>query len=319
MKLSVALCTYNGTRFLPAQLDSIARQTRPPDELVICDDASTDGTAAVARQHADRVPFPVRIEVNPVNLGSTGNFARAISLCTGDVIALADQDDVWLRNKLEVLEAALRDNPTAGFVFSDAEVADEQLNPVGHTLWQAIRFGGREQERFQRGRAFECLLRRYRVTGATTAFRAAYRDRVLPIPADWVHDAWIALLISATAPCALVPEPLILYRQHADQQHGGARRGLYAQYLAARTITREACEAAADRYAEALDRLRGVPGVPAERLRRLDDKIEHHRRRAAMRTPGTWRLPRVVRELWRGNYRRYSLGWKAAAQDLFLG
>jgi glycosyltransferase involved in cell wall biosynthesis len=317
--MSVALCTYNGGRFLPDQLASIREQTRLPDELVVCDDASTDDTAALVREYADRVPFRVKVVVNPATLGSTRNFAQAIGLCTGDVIALADQDDEWLPPKLATLEAALQANPAAGFVFGDAEVVDEQLNPLGYRLWQAIRFGRGEQQEFRAGKAFEGLLRRYRVTGATMAFRSSFRDLVLPIPPEWVHDAWVALLISAVAPCVLVAEPLVRYRQHAGQQHGGTKRGLHAQYAAAKRLTREACAAVAARYAEALERLRPVPGVAAERLSLLGGKVEHHRRRAAMRDPGVWRLPRIVCEVWRGNYRRYSLGWKAAAQDWLLG
>lgn len=319
MRLSVALCSHNGERFLAEQLASIRRQTRPPDEVVIRDDASSDETADVIRRFAAGAPFPVRVEVNPATVGSTRNFSRAVAACSGDVIVLADQDDVWLPDKLNRLEAALRENPAAGFAFSNAEVVDDRLNPLGYTLWGAIGFGPREQERFRRGGAFEALLRRYRVTGATMAFRAAYRGLILPIPAGWVHDAWIALLIAAVAPCAPIPEPLIRYRQHPGQQHGGRRRGLFAQYRAARQLTRGRCEAVAARYAAAYDRLKGVPGVPPESLRRLEGKVRYARRRAEMRTPGAWRLPRVVREVCRGNYGRYSLGWKAVAQDLFLG
>lgn len=319
MKLSIALCTYNGEPFLREQLASIREQTRLPDELVVCDDASSDRSASIAREFAQQVPFRVRVEVNEVNLRSTRNFAKAIGLCSGDAIVPADQDDVWLPHKLATLEAALAADPKLGFVFSNAEVVDERLKPLDYTLWDAIRFWPQEQERFRRGRAFEALLRRYRVTGATMAFRAAYRDLVLPIPAEWVHDAWIALLIAAVAPCAPVEEPLIRYRQHDRQQLGGKKRGLYGQFLAARTMTRETCEAVAGRYATAWERLRQVPDVGAARLAKLAQKVEHSRRRAAMRNPGVWRLPIVLREMCRGHYSRFSLGWKAMAQDLFLG
>ncbi|MCA1556539.1 MAG: glycosyltransferase, partial [Acidobacteria bacterium] len=86
VKFSIALCTYNGARYLPAQLDSIAAQTLLPDELVICDDCSTDETRDVITSFAARAPFAVRLYVNEVNLGSTKNFEQAISLCTGDII-----------------------------------------------------------------------------------------------------------------------------------------------------------------------------------------------------------------------------------------
>lgn len=319
MKLSVALCTCNGEPFLAEQLASILGQTRLPDELVICDDHSSDSTPSIARAFAAQAPFATRLEVNEFNLGSTSNFARAIFLCTGDVIVLADQDDVWLPHKLATLEQALLAAPEAGFAFSNAEIVDERLLPLGYTLWDAIRFSPKEQETFRRGQAFERLLRRYRVTGATAAFHAAYRDLVLPIPPQWVHDAWIALVISAVAPCALVTDSLIRYRQHRKQQHGGRKRNLLTQYRSARQLDRDACEAVAQRYTSALERLRGSPGVSAARLELLERKIEHHRQRSVMRNPQTRRIPVILREIWRGNYGRFSLGWKAIAQDILLG
>jgi glycosyltransferase involved in cell wall biosynthesis len=318
MRISVVLCTWNGARHLPAQLESIATQERLPDELVACDDASTDGSPQLLRDLAGRVPFPVRCEANATNLKSTKNFEQAITLCTGDVIALADQDDVWRADKLARLERALLDRPEAGLVFSDALVVDESLRPLGYTLWQAIEFPPAEQRRFRDGDAFALLLRRYRVTGATLAFRAAYKDLVLPIPGAWVHDAWIALLIAAVAPVALVAEPLLQYRQHPTQQLGQRKRSLYQQYLAARSMSRDTYQAVADRFGEARERLLPVPGLPAERIEALTQKIDHYRQRARMRERGVWRLPIILREAWRGHYCRYSLGWKAIAQDLFL-
>jgi hypothetical protein len=259
----------------------------------------------------------VRIEVNERNLGTTRNFERAIGLCTGDIIALADQDDAWLPNKLEALETALK-TEGVGFAFSDAAMVDERLKPLGYSLWDALRFRPRERERFRRGQAFEALLRRHRVTGAALAFHAEFRKRILPMPAEWFHDAWIALIISATARCALIEEPLFHYRQHDRQQMGGRKRGLGEQYRAARTMTRQTCEAVATRFTEALERLREVPDMDATRLALLERKIAHHQKRAAMRNPGAWRWPIVFGELWRGNYRRFSLGWHAVAQDLLL-
>ncbi|HEX4607517.1 MAG TPA: glycosyltransferase family 2 protein [Urbifossiella sp.] len=319
MRLSVALCTYNGERFLPDQLASIRGQDRLPDELVVCDDGSTDRTVALLREFAAGVPFRVRVEVNPTRLGSSDNFARAIGLCAGDLIALADQDDVWLPEKLAILEATLAANPGAGFAFSDAEVVGDDLAPRGHTLWQAIRFGRREQRRFAAGSGFECLLRRYRVTGATLAFRSALRKLFDPMPPGWVHDAWIGLVLSAVGRGIPVPTPLIRYRQHAAQQHGGARRGLADDYAAARRLTPEVCDADADRYAVALDRLKRLPGVSAGRLERLAGKVTFHRRRAERwRLWRPVRLPGVLAELARGGYSRYARGVLAAAQDVFL-
>lgn len=317
MRISVALCTYNGERFLQDQLASIREQTRLPDELIVCDDASTDGTVELLRSFCERMPFRSRIETSESNRGSTLNFARAIELCTGDVIALADQDDVWLPNKLAVLEFAFLHDPKIGFAFTDAQVVDEHLNPLGHTLWKAIEFGRVEQEQFRSGSAFEGLVRRYRVTGATMAFRSSYRGSILPIPPGWVHDAWIALLLSAVAPCGVIAEPLVQYRKHPDQQHGDKHRGVLGEFKAARGKGAEDFAAIATRYAEALERLTAATGVRPHPLTLLGEKVEHCRHRAAMRNGG-WRLPRILAELRRGNYSRFSRGWKSAAQDLFL-
>ena len=318
MRLSVALCTYNGGRFLAEQLASLRAQTRPPDEVVIFDDGSTDGTLALLRAFAIAYPFPLLIDSDPSTLGSTANFARAIKTCRGDVIALCDQDDVWLPHKLATLERVLNADPAAGFVFSDAAVVDENTRPFGHTLWDALEFPRSEQEQFRRGRAFERLLKRHRVTGAAMAFRSRFRDRILPIPPGWVHDAWIAFLISATTPCA--DRRTVIEVPPPPRPAGRGRQARAPRPMPRRVESGAATFAAvAERYTEALDRLRSIPDVPAGRLRSVEGKIEHARRRAAMRAPGTWRLPLVVRETRSGRYCRFSRGWKSVSQDLFLG
>ena len=86
MKISIALCTYNGAKFLQEQLDSIAFQTRIPDEMIICDDQSKDSTLEILKNFVSKASFPVRLFLNEKNLGSTKNFGKAIGLCTGDII-----------------------------------------------------------------------------------------------------------------------------------------------------------------------------------------------------------------------------------------
>ncbi len=106
VKISVALCTYNGAEFLPAQLASIVAQSRQPDEIVVCDDGSTDETHAQLRQFVTESSIPVQFRINEKNLGSVKNFEQAIRLCTGEVIVLCDQDDVWREDKLKLIETA---------------------------------------------------------------------------------------------------------------------------------------------------------------------------------------------------------------------
>ena len=116
------MSTYNGAAYLPEQLASLVAQVRQPDELVICDDYSTDQTQTIIHEFSATSPFPVHTYLNEQNLGSTRSFERAIGLCTGDVIALCDQDDVWRNDKLKLIEEAFTNAPAVGLVFSDAEI-----------------------------------------------------------------------------------------------------------------------------------------------------------------------------------------------------
>jgi glycosyltransferase involved in cell wall biosynthesis len=315
--ISVALCTWNGVEFLHEQLQSIAAQSLPAHELVICDDCSSDGTVALARQFAESAPFPVRIHVNPHNLGTRENFSACIAACAGEIIALCDQDDVWLPHKLERLSHALTEHPDAAFAFSDALMVDRQLQPIPYTLWQATRFSHTELRQFQYRRGFEVLLRRDVVTGATLAFRASYRELLLPIPPGWVHDAWIALILSGVARGVPVTEPLIQYRQHDRQQIGERRRSLYQQFQVARRLTTDDYRRVTEANRAALERVQRETGATAA-AQSLFQKVQHLDRRAHIHGSGPWRWPLVLGEWWRGNYAKYSRGWKAVAQDLFL-
>jgi glycosyltransferase involved in cell wall biosynthesis len=110
------MATYNGARFIGEQLDSLARQTHPPAELVVSDDASADETLDIVRRFAERAPFPVRIHRNGERIRWTENHHRAAALSSGDWIAYCDQDDVWRADKLERVSAAIRTNPDAVLV-----------------------------------------------------------------------------------------------------------------------------------------------------------------------------------------------------------
>src|SRR5689334_15342031 len=111
------MCTYNGAQFLNEQLASIVAQTRLPDELVICDDCSTDKTRALLTTFAATSPIKIKLKINQVRLGSTKNFEQAIGLCESDIIALCDQDDIWLPDKLALTEDAFTTNPVIDLAF----------------------------------------------------------------------------------------------------------------------------------------------------------------------------------------------------------
>lgn len=323
MKLSVALCTYNGARFLQEQLNSIANQSYPPDELVVCDDGSTDETIEILRRCSNSAPLTVKIYQNETTLGPTKNFERTISLCNGDIIALSDQDDVWMPQKLARLIQVFEEHPAVGYVFSDARVVDESLNPLGYSLWQAVYFTPREQACFSRGFAIDILLKHDVVTGATMAFRAYLRDFVLPIPEILAHDWWISLVGSILTKGIVIKEPLILYRRHPKQVTGA--KSFFEQILEARTIRHENhiknLQVEINRCSAVKKRLESIlmnDKVKQTMLAQLNDKIDHLRTRAKMPTPQWQRFSYIAKEFLTGRYKRYSFGWKSAIKDFLI-
>lgn len=311
--LSVALCTHNGAKFISAQLESIATQSRPPDELIVCDDCSSDSTVDIIRTLAVDAPFPVRLQVNSTNLGSTKNFELAISRCSGDVIALSDQDDVWPPDKLLRIETFLAAAPEIAAVFSDADMVDAGLRPLGYRLWQSVRFTRFQQNRIRNGAAVEVLLKHNVVTGATLAFRSQFRRHLLPIPDEWVHDGWIALMLASTARLGMIAEPLLLYRQHATNQLGALRKGVIEKLKDLPLRDRSVLSIYRSQCLEAKSRLLQI-GIAstAPVIRMLDDKVSHLEWRNGLPTLRPLRLPFILHELMNGRYFRYSSGSQAA-------
>ncbi len=218
-KISVALCTFNGERFLSRQLASMQQQTRLPDELVICDDCSTDNTVEILQDFASSAGFPVKLTRNESNLGFVANFERAIQLCQGDLIALSDQDDIWDSMRLQRSEEEFLAHPEVGLIFSDADIIDDQDQPTGSRLWQNFGFAGERKQRLLAG-DYTVLAKNRFVTGATVMFRSRLRDNCLPIGSGWLHDEWIAATAAAVSDLMPIDAPLIRYRRHTSQQVG---------------------------------------------------------------------------------------------------
>ncbi len=321
LSISVAMCSFNGERFLSAQLESISAQERPPDELVVCDDNSSDRTVRILEEFSRKAAFPVRIFRNPANLGSTRSFDNTISACTGAIVVLADQDDLWFTNKLKEMEAAFRGPSEPVAVFSDAELIDDDSKPVGTRLWESFFFSAREQERFANGGAIEVLIKHPVVTGATMAFRTEFVSLISPIPANHVHDRWISFLLAVCGPFVPIAEPLMQYRRHSSQQIGAGPVALRDRLARARSTGSEFYLQEIARFAEFHERLeqRGT-GLPCTKraLHEIEAKISHREHRARLPRTSLARIPRVIRETLNGHYWRYSEGWESVAKDLFI-
>src|SRR5688572_17827192 len=314
------MCTYNGAEYLPAQLESIAAQSRQADEIVVCDDASTDETLSVFKKFD--ATLPITLHTNEKNLGSIKNFEQAISLCTGDVIALSDQDDVWREDKLNQIESAFDGNPAAGLVFSDAEIVDEKLNPLNRRMWEEVRFDAHKRKLLAQGRALDVLLTGWTVTGATMAFRSEYKSLALPIPTNiqMIHDGWIALTVASVADVVALDDPLIKYRQHDRQQIGAPARRLEATKATAFEALKRSnpinelhtiLETLEQRLLDHRNEFdcRKALAFAGDYSRHLDARANLPRRRLN-------RVPAILRELLTWRYHEYGNGFRSAAKDL---
>jgi glycosyltransferase involved in cell wall biosynthesis len=319
LRLSVAMCTYNGSRYLGEQLESIAAQTRLPDELVVCDDGSQDDTMTLLWQFAKAVPFRLRIYENPSTLGPAKNFEKAIGLCEGDIIALSDQDDRWRLNKIASLVRVFQEGPGTVYAFSDGMMVDQAGRSVGQTLWEAVEFRGRVRE-FRGARQVEMLLRRNFISGAAMAFRAAFREVILPVPNGWMHDYWIALLGSVLAQGLPVDEILIDYRRHDSQVCGWRKKTFKESVKDSLRADPQESWAKLEGFRHARSRVLTAVGWPeptGERVRLLEDKEAHLLQRAHARSAaGLARVVDVLAELRTGRYHRFSDSWSSVIRDL---
>jgi glycosyltransferase involved in cell wall biosynthesis len=327
VKISIALATYNGERFLGEQLRSLAEQTRLPDELVVCDDGSGDSTVDVIERFAAGSPFPVRLHRNERRLRFEENFLRAASLCQGDAVAFCDQDDVWLSDKLRVCEAALDRGTTV--VAHASGLVDESLRPLGRR-WPA--FARRFEANSDRGDPWLEL----------PGFVLLFRRDLLEVPmhsrprsrasaAPMAHDEWVYFLGRALGRVRFLPETLVLHRVHSASTSGvvSALPGdVVRETLAARAETyRERARLGRERAAF-LERLaRERPDLTERLLRNAGSLLraaDRWERRSELYLSGA-RVPARMRTLaglaTTGGYRnrRYGgLGARSLAKDALV-
>jgi glycosyltransferase involved in cell wall biosynthesis len=315
VKISVALCTHNGERYLEAQLRSILDGTRVPDEIVVSDDASTDATLEVARTVLGSAGVAHRILENSRALGVTANFEQAVRATTGDVIVLSDQDDVWHPARLGRIATELS---TAGVVLrhSDARLIDDRGDALGTTLFARLRVRKDEIAAIGTGRAFETYLRRNLATGATTAFRRELLDDALPFPAEWVHDEWLAILAAARDAVRLVRDPEVDYRLHGTNQIGVAEPTL--RYRIARVLGDSGDRAALlARRSDVLAERLAARGLP-EQAATAAAKARFEGRRSRLPAVKIARVPGILRGVVSGDYRRFASQRSLdAVRDLF--
>lgn len=314
--ISIAMCTYNGERYVLEQLASIAKQERLPDELIIVDDGSTDATIKIVREFAESVPFAVKLYENQQNLGSTKSFERAVGACTGDIIAFADQDDVWHEDRLSKTETYFHENPAMDAVFSDAEIIDENSVPRGKRIWEEVQFTPEAKTRWMQGEAYQMLYFSYVVTGATLAVRRSVLPTIIPFPTNvpvLIHDAWIALILALQEKIGFIDDCLISYRQHTQQQVGfkPARKKvtLRDRFTRGREGKMVYVEQLANRYHQLYTLLNSRTDVDKQKIVLLKRMQDHLAQRTKLSTGRFGRVVPVFRELGRGNYQLFGGHW----------
>ncbi len=323
-RVSVALCVYNGARFLPEQLASIALQTHPVDELVVCDDCSTDNSLDLIEKFSKTVPFPVYIHRNKIQLGSTKNFEKCLQLCAGDILFLCDQDDVWHPERVAKQVQYLAKNPTMQAVFSNGDLINKDSEPLAGQMWDAIQFDEIAQQDWQQGEGYKMLFRGYVVTGATLAIRAVALPELVPFPdgiKTMIHDSWIALLLAMKNQIGFINEPLIQYRTHAGQQVGFGKAGriisLQERFTRDRTKKLELIKKEWLHIDTMHQLLMNKPDLPADRMSVLVTLRDHLYTRLNLPNNRLLRIVPVCRQLFTGQYYyRQRQWWKTVLGDL---
>lgn len=317
MKLSIALTTFNGAAYLADQLRSYAEQTRPPDELVVVDDGSTDESVSMVRNFAATAPFPVHVFENPTRLGVTANFEKALASCTGDVLFPSDQDDFWEPGKLERMAAHMAAHPRVLALACNATLIDADGRSLGRDFWTALAFTPPQLREMDDGGAFEVLTKRNLAAGMAMAIRRELLQIALPIPPCWIYDGWLALMAAADGRFAVTPDRLVQYRLHGRNAVGIAHLR-WRERLVRATTTRS------DLLALHLEQTRTLmarlpSSVPEQRVAYLQSRAAHHEVRLGLGERWLNRCRLIVEELRTGRYQQHSQGWATAAKDLLRG
>lgn len=267
-RIGVALCTYNGARYLQAQLDSILDQDLPVHEIVLGDDGSSDQTLPLLQAFVPRAEaLGIRVELvqHTRNLGYVRNFTDALQRCRADILFLCDQDDVWHPGRVRTFVQRFQADAGLLLVHSDARLVDAQGAPLGQRLLEVLKVHPAEVELECSGQAVEVILQRNFVTGATCALRRTLLDGSLPVPDGWSHDEWLAVNASLQGGLDMLAEPTIDYRQHGNNQIGASRRSFVHRLRRLDLFDAQARQRTAGRLLglDALLRQRGVTLAPA--------------------------------------------------------
>ena len=213
-KISIAMTTYNGEKYLKEQLDSLYAQTRVPEEIVVCDDRSKDNTVQILEEYHRK--YGLRYFINETNLGVNKNFEKAIRNCTGDYIALCDQDDIWLKTKVEKSYSKLKEietNGLASLVSSDRYDIDSLGNIIN------------PQKIFKNSdfyTTYATTLLGNKMQGCSFMMNRKLVECIIPLPEQKIplYDNYIGIIAAMIGNKYDIGEPLMYYRHHTTNVFG---------------------------------------------------------------------------------------------------
>ncbi len=308
MKVSVVLCSFNGCAHIGEQIDSILAQSRLPDEIILADDGSDDGTLEVA---VDRISHastaaPPRLMVldHERRLGVTANFSRAIDAASADVVFLADQDDVWRADKIATQLADLERTPGSMLSVSNARLIGADGSDRHTDLFRAIRVSARDIASITGESPFAWLVRRSVFPGMTFALRREVADCALPIPPLWPHDYWLSLIAASLGSITVSTEHLVDYRQHESNAVGLVPHTM--AYRIGRVRSERTAELYATRFSALRDRLSAIPSAQIGALAAVEGKSRFEARRAALHSNRLRRTLQISAMAMAGSYSRYA-------------
>ena len=329
-RFSVAMCTYNGSRFLQEQLRSIVAQSVPVQEVVICDDNSADESCAVVEAFSREHPGLVRLYRNSKTLGYSQNFAQAISLCRGDIIFLSDQDDSWFPNRVERMATLFASDDQCAVISVAALVTDQDLKPTGKRLMPM------SPARDEKPSTFSARIHQSSAYGCTLAFRASLCPVFSPISPHWGHDNWICFIAARFTGICGIEEPLMYFRRHRASAGMNDKLdfGSLGQLMAAvKRSKRLDYEHDRQKWQDMNRQLRQIidgdimTGVPSH-IRPCPQAILDEARARLIFSEARFkvtarsrpfRLAPALRILSAGQYAEFASGWKSFLKDLLIG
>ncbi len=218
VRASVAMAAYNGEKYIAQQIDSILNMLGDEDELVISIDESMDNTRKIVQEYAGK-DTRIKVLQNVYKNGVSGNFTNAAMNCSGKYILMADQDDIWLDDKIEKMVATM-ERTGADLVVHDGRLADENMIPYGVTLFEENKADISPVKNFIRGRFLGCCM----------CFRKETMEYVLPFPDiadDFPHDIFATILVGLKGKIILINDILIYHRMHEGNATPKKRNNIF--------------------------------------------------------------------------------------------